>query len=42
VDLADVPELIKRLDLPIDLAELLHPFVADRYRELWADARTGE
>ncbi len=36
-DLADVQELIKTLDLPREMADQLHPFVQDKYRELWDD-----
>jgi hypothetical protein len=35
-DLADVEELIKTLALPVKLAESLHPYVQDRYREIWS------
>lgn len=38
-DLADVLELIKVLDLPIDFVTQLHPFVRLKYRELWKEAR---
>ncbi len=38
-DLADVQELIRQLDLPLELATELHPFVAEKYRELWAAVR---
>jgi hypothetical protein len=34
-DLVDVQELIEALQLPEDLANQLHPFVQDKYRELW-------
>jgi hypothetical protein len=41
-DLADVLELIKVLDLPIDFAEQLDPFVQDKFKALWQDAQTAE
>ena len=34
-DLGDVQELIKLLDLPHDFREQLHPYVHDKYDELW-------
>jgi hypothetical protein len=34
-DLADVQELIRVLNLPEELASQLHPFVRDKYREIW-------
>jgi hypothetical protein len=34
-DLADVQELIRVLDLPLDLAEQLNPFVRSKFEELW-------
>jgi hypothetical protein len=34
-DLADVVELIKVLQLPLDLAEQMDPFVRERYVEYW-------
>ncbi len=37
-DLADVLELIKALDLPLEFADGLNPFVREKYRELWRDA----
>ena len=37
-DLADVQQLIKVLDLPRDFADTLHPYVQQKYRELWDDA----
>jgi hypothetical protein len=39
VDLGDVQRLIQTLDLPEDLADQLHPFVQEKYRELWAGVR---
>ncbi|MGH7129266.1 MAG: hypothetical protein ACREIV_11910, partial [Planctomycetaceae bacterium] len=38
-DLADVQRLISTLDLPQDLSGQLHPFVQDKYRELWTAVR---
>jgi hypothetical protein len=38
-DLADVQDLIRRLELPLDLADALHPSVADAYRGLWRSGR---
>lgn len=35
-DIIDVQRLIESMDLPLDLADELNPFVADKYRELWA------
>jgi hypothetical protein len=35
-DLGDVQKMIRALELPEDLANQLHPFVRDKYRELWA------
>ncbi len=34
-DLGDVQELIRKLELPLDLVEQLNPYVHDSYRELW-------
>src|SRR5207249_4041453 len=34
-DLADVQELIRALDLPEGFAGQLHPFVREKYNELW-------
>lgn len=34
-DLADVLELIKIKDLPVDFAEKINPYVREKYRELW-------
>jgi len=39
-DLADVIELIKSLKLSENFAEQLNPFVRDKFRELWRQART--
>lgn len=38
-DLADVQELIKILNLPAGFADNLHPFVRDKFAELWKAAR---
>jgi hypothetical protein len=38
-DLADVQELIRTLALPMEFAEQLNPYVAERYRELWSAVR---
>lgn len=38
-DLADVPELIKLLNLPANFAEQLDPYVRDKFAELWKQAR---
>ncbi len=36
-DLADVQDLIRQLSLPEALAQDLHPFVQDTYKQLWAE-----
>jgi len=41
-DLADVQELIRTLQLPKDLAEILNPYVRAKYVELWSSAQTTE
>jgi hypothetical protein len=38
-DLSDVLELIKILSLPTEFANQLDPFVQDKFRELWREAR---
>jgi hypothetical protein len=38
-DLADVQDLIVRLDLPLELADRLDPSVQAAYRDLWEKAR---
>ncbi len=38
-DLSDVLELIKILHLSGDYADQLNPYVVDKYRELWGEAR---
>ncbi len=40
-DLADVVRLIETLDLPADLVTQLHPFVQEKYRELWIAVHTN-
>lgn len=40
-DLADVQELIRSAHLPIELAEELHPWVRDRFLELWQAVARG-
>ena len=35
-DLADVQEMIKALRLPREFAENLHPYVRDKFNELWS------
>ena len=34
-DIGDVQELIDTLNLPLDIADQLNPFVRDRYRQEW-------
>jgi hypothetical protein len=41
-DLADVLELIKMMKLPEAFAERLNPYVRDKFRELWNDAKAAE
>jgi hypothetical protein len=38
-DLADVIEVIRTLNLPSEFAEELHPYVQNKYRELWQAAQ---
>jgi hypothetical protein len=38
-ELGDVLELIRLLNLPVDFAERLHPYVRQKYQELWQQAR---
>ncbi len=38
-DLADVQKLIGTLELPADFGEQLHPFVGEKYAELWASVQ---
>ena len=40
-DLADVQDLITRLDLSLSLADSLDPSVQAAYRDLWAKANKG-
>lgn len=39
-DLADVQELIRARELPLDLGDRLHPYVRDKYAELWRGAHS--
>jgi hypothetical protein len=41
-DLADVIEVIRILKLPAELVEELHPYVREKYRELWQAAQAVE
>lgn len=41
-DLADVVELIKVLDLPLEFADRLNPYVRDRFTELWVDLKATD
>ena len=41
-DLGDVVSLIKAIDLPLDFAEKLNPYVRDRYVELWTDFKATD
>jgi hypothetical protein len=41
-DLADVLELVRAASLPGTLAEGLHPYVRDKYLELWRAAQTRD
>ncbi len=34
-DLADVQEMIRTLNLPLDLADQVNPFVQESYRQMW-------
>ncbi len=38
-DLADVLDLVRSAGLPLELAEDLHPWVRDKFRELWNAAQ---
>ena len=40
-DLADAQEVTKALNLPIHFADQLHPYVRDKFRELWSPADVG-
>ncbi len=37
-DLGDVVEMIKGLDLPVELADKLNPFLREKYMQLWDSA----
>jgi hypothetical protein len=41
VDLADVLALVRANKLPLEFADSLHPFVREKYSELWRAARSG-
>ena len=41
-DLADVLELVRATKLPADLASSLHPYVRDKYLELWRAAQVDD
>lgn len=41
-DLADVQEVIKMLNLPLEFADQLDPYVRDQFRELWSPADSPE
>jgi len=41
-DMADVMNLIRANDLPLDYVESLDPYVADKFRELWQAAQIDE
>lgn len=40
-DLGDVQELIRTLDLPVELSDRLDPSVADSYRSLWKQVKSA-
>lgn len=40
-DLGDVQEMIRTLDLPLDFAEQLNPYVQESYREMWQQVRNA-
>ena len=40
-DLADVQELIRARDLPLELRDELHPYVREKYAELWQGLRSA-
>jgi hypothetical protein len=40
-DLGDVQQMIRTLSLPRQFAEELHPYVQDKYRELWEAVRNN-
>jgi hypothetical protein len=41
-DLADIQELIRARDLPLDLRDTLHPYVREKYTELWEGVHRSE
>ncbi len=41
-DLADVQELIRHLALPVSFVDRLHPFVREKFIEMWQGAQTTE
>jgi hypothetical protein len=41
-DLADVLEVIRALDLDEDVADALHPYVREKFRELWRAAQVQD
>jgi hypothetical protein len=41
-DLADVIEIVRILELPLETAEELDPYVREKYRELWRAAQAGD
>jgi len=40
-DLADVQEMIRARELPLELRDQLNPYVREKYTELWQATRTG-
>jgi hypothetical protein len=40
-DLVDVQRLIEVLDLPVDFADRLHPYVRDKFRDIWTVVHTN-
>ena len=40
-DLADVQEMIRARDLPLELRDELNPYVREKYTELWQATRSG-
>jgi len=40
-DLADVQELIRARDLPLEMRDQLDPYVRDKFTELWEGARSA-
>lgn len=41
-DLADVIELVRANALPVSFGERLHPYVRERFAELWQAAQTPD